>query len=400
MVHFKDVVGGNCPMTCDATQTHHRGTDQNAAGPAEDTRASGSGLRLKYVDPADITDDQLALWRSFQRSDPLLESPYLSLEFARIVASIRKGVTVAVLEVDGEVVGFLPFLRRGRIGHPLAGNLDDCQAIIAAPGREWDPPTLVRAAGLSVYDFTYLRAAQRPFVPFHRRSAPSHVIDLAEGYDAYVRERAAAGHHVLNKRTREKARSLERRGPLRFKMHDPDPRSLRRLLDWKSQQYRRNRLQDRFARRWTVELLERIHATRTDTFSGVLSTLSVGDRLIAAQMGMRSTSVLHYWFPAYDTEFSKFSPGVILLNELCRASAAAGIRAIELGPGDEPYKFGFANAAIPTASGFVGSFSLPYLHRRMRYSIEDMAMRLPIGRFRLWPEKLFRRIDIFIGLKA
>lgn len=301
--------------------------------------------------------------------------------------------------VDGRITGFFPFLRRGQVGRPLVGNLDDCQAVIAAPEWEWDAQALVRAAGLSVYEFTNLRATQHPFAPFHRRATLSHIIDLSEGYDVYMRERATTGHRALSK-IAKKARRLKQHGPLRFTLHDPDPRSLRLLLDWKSEQYLRSRLPDIFARRWAVELLERIHSTRTDFFAGMLSTLSVGDRIIAAHMGMRSAGVLHYWFPAYDTAFAGFSPGLILLNEVCRASAAAGIRMVELGAGDEPYKLRFANSAIPLAAGFIGSASLPYFGRRLRYGTEEFARRLPIGPFRRWPEKLFRRYDMIAGLRA
>ena len=125
----------------------------------------------------------------------------------------------------------------------------------------------------------------------------------------------------------------------------------------------------------------------------MLSTLSVGDRVVAAHMGMRSRTVLHYWFPSFDRAYAKFSPGRILLLELCRAAAAAGIREVELGAGDEDYKLRFADGAIPVAAGFVGSASLPALARHLRYGIEDLASRLPIGPAAHWPARLFRRIE-------
>jgi CelD/BcsL family acetyltransferase involved in cellulose biosynthesis len=124
----------------------------------------------------------------------------------------------------------------------------------------------------------------------------------------------------------------------------------------------------------------------------VLSTLRIGDQLVAAHMGMRSHNVLHWWFPAYDKQFAKVSPGLILLLELTRTAAAMGIREIELGPGDEPYKELVANNQIMIASGFIGSASVPLWLRYMAHKAEKMAIRLPIAQ-RTWPGRLVRRID-------
>ena len=72
--------------------------------------------------------------------------------------------------------------------------------------------------------------------------------------------------------------------------------TLRQLIKWKRHQYHRTGVADVFARRWTNALLERIHATRSGMFAGVLSTLSAGDSIVAMHMGMRSASVLHCGF--------------------------------------------------------------------------------------------------------
>ena len=76
-------------------------------------------------------------------------------------------------------------------------------------------------------------------------------------------------------------------------------------------------------------------------------------------MGMRSPTVLHYWFPAYDVSYAKYSPGSLLLLDISRSAAALGLREIELGHGQEAYKVAATDRAIPIASGFmVGSASL------------------------------------------
>lgn len=362
--------------------------------------------RVAVVRPRDLSGQQLDEWRRFQRLSPALESPYLCPEYVRLVDSVRPGVAVAVAEEGGETAGFFPFQRRGTVGKPVGGPLSDCQAVLAAPWWKWVPQALVRDAGLSVQDFTYLRAEQRAFAPFHRGVEVSHTIDLSRGFDEYIRERREHGRRTpdassgLPHHTLSRARRLERlHGLLRFTMHDPDPEVLRRLIAWKSAQYKRTGVPDVFARRWTVELLERIHAAQTIPFAGVLSTLSLGGTVIAAHMGMRSASVLHWWFPSYDTAFSKFSPGLILLLETCRHAAHAGIKTVELGAGGEVYKSLVANGGVEVATAFVGSASLPFWYRRARYAVEAFAARLPIGPAATLPGKLFRRMDMVVQFR-
>jgi CelD/BcsL family acetyltransferase involved in cellulose biosynthesis len=339
-----------------------------------------------------MNDDHLAEWRGFQRSDALLESPFFCPEFVKIVSKVRPNILIALLERGGRTVGFFPYRRRGDLGRPIGGTADDCQAVIAAPETEWDARTLIHACGLTVYDFTHLRAAQRPFIPFHRTVSSSHAIDLSQGYDTYAREHLAARRNLLTD-IAAKVRRLERQfGRLQFALHDVRPASLHILLALKNEQYRRMGLKDFSSNRWAIELLERIYGTQTEAFAGVLSTLSAGDRIIAAHMGMRSATVLHQWFPTYDYSYAKFSPGLILLLEMCRAADGNGIREIELGVGHEDYKARFANKLIPVAAGFVGSASLPLWSRQLLHNTGILASRLPVGRVAQWPSKLLRRM--------
>ena len=356
---------------------------------------------MQVLDPRELDEDQVAAWRSLQASSPVLDSPYLTPEFTRLVADVRRDVRVAFAEQAGETAGFFAFQCRGGVARPVAGALSDCQAVIAAPSWEWDPQKLVAAAGLSVYDFTFQRAAQQPLAPYFRNVRTSPTIDLSRGFEAYVQEcrergrRMASGVSGLPHQTIARMRRVERQlGPLRFVMHDPDTAALHQVLRWKSEKYRQTRVPDAFAHRWTVELLERIHASQSETFAGVLSTLYAGDQLIAAHMGMRSANVLHWWFPTYDVAHARSSPGMILLLELSRSAAQAGISTIELGAGEEPYKLLVANGGIEVASGYVGPASAPVRYRQWRDAAVAYASGLPIGPAAQWPARAFRRLEM------
>jgi len=125
----------------------------------------------------------------------------------------------------------------------------------------------------------------------------------------------------------------------------------------------------------------------------VMSTLHIGDILVAVHMGMRSEKVLHWWFPAYDPAFRKLSPGLMLLTLLSKAAAERDIRQIDLGPGPEPYKKLVANSEQALARGFVSYRVLPTLSRLAADDLDLVATRLPLGHYGTWPGRLIRRLQ-------
>ena len=368
----------------------------------------GDLMRVNIVKPEDLSEAHISEWHRLQRLDPQLESPFLCPEFVKIAAQVRDGIVVAVAEEGGLPVAFLPMQLRGKTAVPVCYPLSDCQAIIAAHGWDSNPRDMIRAAGVAVYDFQYHRI-QPPLAPYYRAVVASPVIELSAGFDAYVDEMRVPGQTGSSGRphqTIKRAEVAERKfGPMQFTMHDPDKDALTTLIKWKRQQYAKGgkilSVIDIFSYEWTVQLLKRIRAARCANFAGVLSTLRIGDRIIAAHMGMRSHNVLHWWFPAYDKQYAKLSPGLILLLELCRSAATSGIREIELGPGDDGYKKLVANQHIMVASGFVGlSPSMSLWRRQLLHGTDTLANRLPIGSLRTWPKRLLRRRNRARWLRA
>ena len=106
----------------------------------------------------------------------------------------------------------------------------------------------------------------------------------------------------------------------------------------KRAQYAATGGQDYFSEPNRIELMRRLLHTRDPAFAGILSTVHIGDHLVAAHFGIRSAHVLHWWFPVYDPAYAQLSPGWILLRELVAATPELGIRRIDLGRGDDEYK--------------------------------------------------------------
>ena len=312
--------------------------------------------------------------RSIQSAHRVFASPYFCPEFTQAVAGVRDDVRVVVIENQGRAAGFFPHLRaRWGSGRPVGGPLSDYHGVIARPDCEWQLDGLMRAARLSVWTFDHLVGAERQFAPYVTGSASSPQIDLTGGYENYARGRREAGSEYLRK-TEGLARKLAREvGELRFELHDAG--ALEQVIRWKSDQYRRSNLTDVFGVAWTRELLGRIAHLEAGGFAGLCSVLRAGDRVVAAHLGMRSREVLHYWFPAYDPEYAKFSTGIILLLRIAQAAASLGIRAIDLGKGDARYKQRLMTGAVELREGYVERPSLIAAARRLKRAAEARAAR-------------------------
>lgn len=296
-------------------------------------------IRYRSISPGELDPALVASWRTIQAENPALSSPYFCPEFTQLVATVRDDVRVVLIEEDSRPVGFFPYQRRfGGMGRPVGGPLSDFHGLIAAPGTPWDLDGVLGASRLSAWAFDHLADTPAQFERFVTRRSAAARIDLRGGYDGYIKGRREAGTSYIGK-TEGLARKLGREvGPLRFSLHEAGSESMDQLIAWKRQQYHRSNVPDVFGVAWTGNLLRRIASVQTPPFSGVCSVLRVGDRIVAIHMGMRSNDTLHYWFPAYDPEYSKFSTGIILLLRVAEAAAVAGVRTIDLGIVDAQYK--------------------------------------------------------------
>lgn len=310
-------------------------------------------MNVCVLRPGDLTSAQLEVWSEIQRTEPLFESPFFRPEFTLALAAVRADVEVAVLEENGATVGFFPFQRGGRVGRPAGGPLSDYQGVIIRAGKRWEATEMIRACGLLAWRFDHLLAAQNEFAAFHRRIDPSPYLELKDGFDAYRSSLGEANLKYLNATFRQ-ARQMGREvGPVRVELASTDRDALRLLMRWKSEQYARSGGVDLFAFAWTRALLETLLKTQSESFSGMLSLLFAGERLVSAHMGPSAHGVLHWWFPAYDRQFAKYSPGRILLAEVARGAQAHGIRRIDLGRGIDDYKQRAMSGSTLVASGAV-----------------------------------------------
>ncbi len=308
-------------------------------------------MRVTIVHPRDLAESDIERWRALQEADPAFDSPFLSPEFTITVGDLQNQVRVAVLHDGPDTVGFFPFERHAMgIGKPVAAGLTDAQGLVHVKDLELDPQRLIKACGLGVFEFDHLVAGQ-PLLAGRHTCHPSPIIDLRDGYDSYI-ETIKRTSGKTYRSTAYKTRKLQRDvGPLQHDYATTDPAALRTLLGWKTDQYRRTGRADRFARPWIVELVERLLATDTEHFGGVLDMLYVDGQPVAGHFGLRTATTLAGWFPAYDPSFAKYSPGLIHHLAMAEKAAEAGIEVIDMGRGEKEYKEKLKNGEYEVAEG-------------------------------------------------
>jgi CelD/BcsL family acetyltransferase involved in cellulose biosynthesis len=335
-------------------------------------------LKIAVVRPEELGAAELEAWRHMQLATPDLANPFLAADFTRAVGRVRDDTRVAVLEEGQRIVGFFPF-HRGRFGAGTPIALADVQALIHTPGLTWDPRELLAGCGLAVWEFDHLLARQTPFAPHHKRATQSPIIDLSDGFPAYLERRARASERV--RVARRKARKLAREwGDVRFEFESRDREGLRRVLRWKSAQYRRTGHADRFAIPWVAQLVEELFELRAEACAGSLSLVWAGDRLVAGHFGLRSERVLASCFPTYDVAAARYSPGWLLFMRMAEGAADCGLQHLDLGKGDEEYKRSLKTGDLPLAEGWVQRRSLGALARAARREPRRRATRFILDR--------------------
>jgi len=359
-------------------------------------------LDIEIVSPADLTADQVDRWSALQAGDIVLDSPFLSPQWARAVeraqGSEHHAFKVAVAREGGRDRAFFPMRTGALTAMPVGAPMCDYQGLVAEPGFEADPRALVHAAGVQRYDFSCMLESQAAFAPFARGRDLIHVIDMADGYEAYAAARKAAGSGVLKDCDKKRRKTEREVGPVRFTAHSRSRADFDRLVEWKSAQFRATGQTDIFKAGWTRRLIQDLFESRDPDVGAILFTLHFGDELAAVHLHMRGRRTIHAWLIAHDARFERLSPGILLFQDILRWMDGGPFVRMDLGPGDYQFKRSLANSGQYVTHGFVGGATPAALAREAVYGVRALAESLPLGRISELPGKAMRRLDVIRGL--
>jgi CelD/BcsL family acetyltransferase involved in cellulose biosynthesis len=328
-----------------------------------------------------------------------LGSPFLRPEFTLAVAAVRNNVEVGVLHDGGSIVGLFPFERvRGCIARPVGNRLSDYQAVVAAPELPWTVCDVMKGCRLGAWEFDHHLASQQQLEASSVKVSNSWRLDVSAGFDRYIAVRKKAGSGMLTTLLR-KFRKLQRENEVRFEWHSTNEAVLDQLLGWKSAQYRRSQFTDLLAHTWVLALIKDIYRANSPQFGGVLNILYVNDKPAAIHFGMKSGSLLHYWFPAYDPAMGKYSCGAALLLLMIQHAAEHGIGFIDLGKGDDDYKLTFANETVSVAEGTVETRPFAAAFRNRWQQARAWVHGSPLHEHVRTPLRWFRQMREWLSLR-
>jgi len=358
-------------------------------------------MRIDVVRPEELSTADQQAWSALQDSRPELASPFLSPHWARAVerAGGPDDVHVCLIQDGGGLQGVFAARCGVLTALPVGAPLNDRQAVVSAAPLDLPPGALLQALRVHRYDFSHMSAADPVFGGQVEGVQDSYLVDVSGGWAAFEQNRREAGTDIL-KDTAKKARKVERElGPVTFTALSRSRTDFERVKAWKQAHAFRTRQTDVLASPWVGRLLDELFDSRDPEFGGALFTLHNGDRLAAGQFNLRGRAELHSWFIAHDPEFERFSPGLILMQEMLRWMAnESPIKRLELGPVAYRFKDRIANAPHAIAYGYAGLDSPVTLIRAAQYGLRKAAETLPLGRASHWPGKAMRRLDLWRGL--
>jgi CelD/BcsL family acetyltransferase involved in cellulose biosynthesis len=326
-----------------------------------------------------LTNEELDAWHRLRADNPRLDSPYFHPGFAAAVHASGRPVSVAVGRTDGGAVcALMPVHRERSLLRPAGWPAADFQGPVLAAGSTF-PPLSLLTDGIRRVAFDHLLEPLPDFAPWVESIRPSPFLDTSGGLDSYLGRASRSGRDNMGQARRRTAKAERGLGPVRFAADVVDESALRRVVDLKRNQYAATGARDYFAAPDRLDLLTRLLHTRNTGFGGMLSTLYAGPHLLAAHFGIRSGSVLHWWFPVYDPEFATLAPGWILLRELVAASPALGITRIDLGRGDDEYKRRAKTGEVLVSQGTVTRSSTVRAVWRARDSMLTAAKSSALG---------------------
>ncbi|WP_291841848.1 GNAT family N-acetyltransferase [Maricaulis sp.] len=348
-------------------------------------------MRTQIVSIEDISAGQIAQWNDWACPDGKLVSPYLRFEFAQTVARARADARIAIIEDGGETIGYFPHhAAHGGIVRPIGAPMSDYQGVIARDPARIIPERLARAAGGSALVFENWHGPLRENRSMQRQRCGSHIADLGQDGTAFLEARRALHKDHFKKTARRQRAAIRDFGEVRVTLGDPDGQAFAALSTWKQAQYRDTGKLNVFGVDWVQEVLRDLRQREGDEFSGLTAALWFGDRLAAVEFGLVAGDIYHSWFPAYDPELARYSPGLLLLHGLFEQAPERGLNRVDLGRGGDHYKKHYASHSVPLADGRVLAPGMAALGIRS-WELAEQALALVPGRVGELPGRLRRR---------
>lgn len=304
-------------------------------------KRGSSKMQIEILSLHNFSKDDQIRYELFRKSNLDLDSPYFDLNTLICMGRAVPSGYLARFIIHDEVVGYFPFQQRGRFLQPLGMPFADYCAPVMKKGvlPDWDG--LLKVMGAEVFELENLVSGLSSNLSpkIHHR----HICDIETSFDNWLAQKRAADKKFYKNLERCERNIIRDFGEVRLDIRPATYDLIEWVISRKRQQYRQSGFHDVFACGWPREIMRHL-GKMTKPFEGAASQglyaamLYAGDRLMAVEISLIGNQVLHFWFPAYDPEFARYSPGFLLSLKTMEALSQKGIKRFDLGAGDEGYK--------------------------------------------------------------
>ena len=361
--------------------TQPRATTQIAATPPAPTPSVVTSAEVISWNEMDAASRNQ--WRVMRSTQDAFRTPFFSLEFIDAVHAARGDVRVIMLHDHHRLVGLLPIHQLGNVAVPAGRYFNDAHNVIADPQTQLDWMGMLRQCRLKSFDFHAL-VGNADGISDRCVMGRTESFRADLGTNSHDFLRSLERDHKTIRRQEQKTRKLEREvGPLTLEMDCRDSGQLAQVIDWKRDQYRRTNILDLFTPSWTRGLMHQLHDRPAEPMGtcstrGVLSVLRAGDEVVAMHLGMIESGLLHYWFPVYDPQYSRYSPGTALFKAIVRSASEQGIHCVDMGYGEQPYKRKQTDTVTSVLHGCTSVSRTYRSWRRASHAASEAIKRIPM----------------------
>lgn len=320
-----------------------------------------SRLRFKTKRPSVLDRLEVDAWNGALDASKECDSAFYSHGFALACeeAGFDARVTLAFDEA-GVPTGFLAFQKRPGIdglcglGERVGGGMADyCGPLLAATAEgAAEPSDFYSASGIKFFEISHAPARVAGHGEDLVDDEYGPVTQMPDGFGPWWEkfgEEKKSRASDLGRRQRKIEREF---GPLRLVLEaDKIGTLLDEIIEEKCRQYRSRDAHDVFESDQNRRLLHHLAARDDPRCTLVVSTLHAGETWAASHIGLRCGSVLHYWFPVFNEDLKRSSPGRLLILEMLRAMPGSGLDLLDYGLGESRTKLEFANDMRPFVKG-------------------------------------------------
>lgn len=321
--------------------------------------------RFETKRPNELDEREISGWNALLDVSDAYDSAFFSYAFACAAeaAGFDAWATLAWNE-DDDLVGVFAFQKKQGIagalgsGERVGGTMADyCGPLLNDKGRDsLTPDAFFAASGLKLFEVSHAPARPDGVREDIVADDGGPITRLPDGFDAWWTD--------FSKKRKSRATDLSRRmrkierevGVLHLELNaDRSSMLLEEIIEEKRRQYQDRDATDVFRSEGNRALLHHLAKSEDPRCQLVVTTLHAGDTWAASHIGLRCRSAMHYWFPVYNENLKRSSPGRLLILEMLRAMPEDRLDLLDYGLGEGRTKMEFASEVRPFVKGTWGA---------------------------------------------